>query len=56
MFLLGRSLDDGGAAPDYPAAAGWYRRAADTGGNLAGDAAANLSNMYMVGRCGLILG
>jgi hypothetical protein len=55
MFFLGRSLDDGGAAPDYQAAAAWYRRAVDAGGNLAGDAAANLSNMYMVRRCGLTM-
>jgi len=38
---------DGVAAPDYPAAAGWYTRAADAG---IGDAAANLAAMYTVGR------
>jgi len=34
MFKLGHLLDavEGVAAPDYPAAIGWYRRAAD-GGN-----------------------
>jgi TPR repeat protein len=33
MFYLGVSLDTGQgvAAPDCPAAAGWYRRAADAG-------------------------
>jgi TPR repeat protein len=33
MFELGLCLDQGVgvAAPDYPAAAGWYRRAADAG-------------------------
>jgi TPR repeat protein len=42
MNSLGCRLDggDGGAAPDYPAAAGWYRRAADAGN---GDGANNLS-------------
>jgi TPR repeat protein len=35
------------AAPDYPAAAVWYRRAADAG---EGDAAHNLCTMYTVGR------
>jgi hypothetical protein len=48
MFALGCCLDrgQGGAAPDYPAAEGWYKRAADAG---VGDAAQNLSNMYSVG-------
>ena len=49
MFCLGCTLDkgEGIAAPDYPAAAVWYKRVAD-----AGDAASanNLSSMYMVGR------
>ena len=45
---LGCALDSGvGMAPDYPAAADWYRRAADAGH---GDAAANLGSMYGVGR------
>jgi len=35
------------AAPDYPAAADWYRRAADAG---YGAAAHNLCTMYLVGR------
>ena len=49
MYNLGRCLDrgEGGAAPDYLAAAGWYRRAADAG---FGEAARNLSTMYTVGR------
>jgi len=49
MFGLGCCLDsgEGVAAPDYPAAAGWYRRAADAGD---GDAAHNLCTMYMAGR------
>jgi len=49
MFMLGAMLDKGGGeeAPDYPAAAGWYRRAVDAG---VGDAAHNLSTMYIVGR------
>ena len=52
MFNLGCSLDgqdqgEGGAPPDYPAAAAWYRRAADAGN---GDAAVNLATMYMSGR------
>jgi len=48
-FNLGCRLDRGvgGAAPDYPAAAGWCRRAADAG---VGDAAVNLHTMYTVGR------
>ena len=37
------------AAPDYPAAAGWYKRAADAGD---GNAATNLVTMYSVGRGG----
>jgi len=49
MFSLGVSLDKGKgvAAPDYPAAVGWYKCAADAGH---GDAAKNLSNMYALGR------
>jgi len=49
MFHFGCCLDKGvgGAAPDYPAAASWYKRAADAGD---ADAAANLSIMYEVGR------
>jgi len=35
------------ATPDHPAAAGWYRRAADHGN---ADAAVNLCTMYSVGR------
>ena len=35
------------AAPDYPAAAGWYRKAAAAGDGMA---AYNLCNMYNVGR------
>jgi TPR repeat protein len=44
MCDLGTSLDkgEGVAAPDYPAAADWYRRAADAG---VGGAASNLSNI-----------
>ena len=51
MFNLGTLLDQGKgvAAPDYPAAADWCRRAADGGGK---EAAFNLSNMYAVGRGG----
>ena len=50
MFKLGFILDEGeGLAPDYPAAAGWYRRAADAGH---GGAAGALCNMYAVGRGG----
>ena len=37
----------GVAAPDYPAAADWYRRASDAGH---GGAAYNLGSMYTVGR------
>jgi len=49
MFGLGTMLDRGVgvAAPDYPAAASWYRRAADAGD---GHAAQNLAAMYAVGR------
>ena len=49
MFDLGCALDDGAglAAPDYPAAADWYRRAAGAG---VGQAAYNLSHMYALGR------
>jgi len=49
MFNLGCCLDqgEGGATPDYPAAAGWYRRAAVAG---IGRAAQNLASMYTVGR------
>jgi len=49
MFALGSHLDqgEGMAAPDYPAAAGWYRRAGDAG---IGDAAINLTGMYTIGR------
>jgi len=49
MFNLGCCLDQGvgGAVLDYPAAAGWYKRAADAG---SGDAAQNLATMYTVGR------
>jgi len=37
----------GGAAPDYPAAAAWFERAATAGHELAAN---NLCNMYTVGR------
>jgi hypothetical protein len=49
MFILGLCLDEGEgvAAPDYLAAAHWYRRAADAGH---GGAAANLCAMYADGR------
>ena len=48
-FNLGCCLDEGLglAAPDYPTVADWYRRAAVAGH---GDAALNLSGMYLVGR------
>ena len=48
MFSLGFCLDEGngGAAPDHPAAVGWYRCASDAG--HAG-AAKNLSVMYTLG-------
>ncbi len=50
MFNIGALIEQGlgVAAPDYPAAADWYRRAADAGHR---DAANNLSQMYSVG-CG----
>jgi TPR repeat protein len=49
MVNLGICLDEGVgvAVPDYPAAAGWFRLAADAG---EAGAAANLSNMYALGR------
>ena len=49
MFNVGLMLDkgEGVEAPDYPAAADWYRRAADAGHGLAAN---NLCNMYTVGR------
>ena len=49
QFYLGCSLEEGEgvAAPDYPAAADWYRRAADAGD---AQAANNLSTMYTLGR------
>ena len=49
MFSLGCCLDagEGVAAPDHPAAAVWFRRAADAGD---GESANNLSAMYAVGR------
>jgi len=45
---LGHSLDkgEGVAGPDYPAAADWYRRAAD---HSNASAAANLATMYTLG-------
>ena len=47
-FNVGRCLDIGeGVAIDYPAAADWYRRAAE-GGH--GGAAYNLYTMHAVGR------
>jgi TPR repeat protein len=48
MYDLGCILDkgEGVAAPDYPAAADWYRRAADLGN---ASAAANLATMYTFG-------
>ena len=51
MFNLGRSLNlgEGVAAPEFPAAAYWYRRAADAG---IGAAAANLSSLYILGSGG----
>jgi len=51
MFSLGNLLDQGQgvAAPDFQAAAGWYRRAADAG--VTG-AAHNLSIMYALGNGG----
>jgi len=49
MYNHGQRLDKGGgvAAPDGPAAADWYRRAADAGH---GAAASNLSTLYNLGR------
>jgi TPR repeat protein len=49
MYNLGVMLDaeEGVAAPDYPAAADCFRRAADAGHV---EAANNLSNMYQVDR------
>ena len=51
MFNLGCTLEEGEgvAAPDYPAAADWYRRASDAGH---GGAAYNLGSMYSLGRGG----
>ena len=51
MFLLGYCLDKGKgvAAPECPAAADWYKHAADAG---VGDAANNLCIMYTLGRGG----
>ena len=49
MFNLGALLDQGKgvAAPDYPAAADWYRHAANAG---VGQAANSLFSMYNLGR------
>jgi hypothetical protein len=49
MLIVGCILDEGKgeATPDYPAAADWYRRAANGG---VGEAAINLSHMYSLGR------
>ena len=49
MYALGVNLDmgEGVAAPDYPAAAHWYRRAAEAGDSWAMN---NLSAMYTAGR------
>jgi TPR repeat protein len=49
MYTLGNYLEkvEGVRTPDYPAAAHWYRRAADA--DYAGAAMA-LSNMYTLGR------
>ena len=51
LYNLGCYLDkgEGVAAPDYLAAADWYRRAADAG---IAEAAYNLHSMYAVGRGG----
>jgi len=48
MFELGCHLNEGQgvAAPDYPAAAGWFKRAAGVGH---GDAASNLNRYYNFG-------
>jgi len=45
MFNIGALIEQGlgVAAPDYPAAADWYRQAAEAGD---GDAAANLRILY----------
>jgi len=54
MWMLACCLDfgKGEAAPDYPAAADWYRRAFDAGGGPSGavGAANTLYTMYTVGR------
>jgi hypothetical protein len=52
-FSLGCCFDQGQgmAAPDYPAAADWYRRAAEADD---GEAANNLASMYFVGRGGAL--
>ena len=52
MFNLAVMLDkgEGAAAPDYPAAAHWYRSAADADAGDDGAAANNLSVMYTLGR------
>jgi TPR repeat protein len=49
MFNLGVALDagEGVPTPDHPAAADWYRRAADAGHE---SAAYNLCAMYTSGR------
>jgi len=49
MYNLAGCLDEGkgGAAPDCPSAANWYRRAVDAGN---GEAAQRLSEMYTLGR------
>ena len=51
MTCLGLCLDkgEGVAVPDYPAAAGWYLRAANAGSE---DAEGHLAGMYTVGRGG----
>jgi TPR repeat protein len=47
-FYLGQLLSKGvGVAADYPAAADWFRRAADAGD---ADGAQNLAAMYSIGR------
>ena len=49
VFNLAISLDSGSgvAAPDYPAAVDWYKRAADSG---LGEAANSLCTMYTNAR------
>ena len=48
MYNLGCCLDQGeGVVANYPAAADWYKRAADAG---FGSAAHNLSSMFTLGR------